>query len=224
MLQLTEGSASLLVLPPAVLFVFQSAETTSPYHLRFSLKLVFDKKMALLIEYDRSVFLATTALRMLQHLVQIIESVSVQDVQEVAAGVNLAHVLGQAQLPVSKLHLHPSSVIMNDVPQTESTLADAPGFRVTDLVESQAAAIPDAPALMWLWSLQAASIPAPATMSYRELNYRSTKASVYLQQCCGLQEGAVVATMLTEGPAMVLLQLAVHRCGATFVPIESKVH
>ncbi|HVI46052.1 MAG TPA: non-ribosomal peptide synthase/polyketide synthase [Chitinophaga sp.] len=80
---------------------------------------------------------------------------------------------------------------------------------ITALFEEQAAATPDATALIF----------EAQQLSYRELNNRANQLALYMQQQ-GTGQDARVALCLERSPEMIIAILAVLKLGAAYVPVD----
>ena len=68
---------------------------------------------------------------------------------------------------------------------------------------------------------QAALVMGPTCVTYRELEFETTKLARYLQSG-GAGPAAVVAVCLERSPEFIIAALAILKCGAAYLPIDPK--
>ncbi len=144
------------------------------------------------LEYSRDLFDPPTMLRMCCHLQQLCAAV--------------VAVPGQ---PASQIRMLTAAESWQITGEWNDTSAPAPGRRIDQLFAAQAAATPQAVAL----------IACSEALSYRELDRRASRLAHYLRGL-GVAPQELVAVRLQRSAELVVALLAVLKAGAAYVPID----
>ena len=139
------------------------------------------------------VFEPATVERILAHFLQLIEAISADPLQPIAG------------LPILTAAERETMLVQWN--KTESAYPrDA---SIHGLFQTQAAASPDIPALVW----------DGGQMSYRELNTHANRLAHYLRQL-GIGQDAPVPVCLERSPDAIIAILAILKAGGAYVPLD----
>ena len=149
-------------------------------------------ELALHVGYKTARFDAATVRRMLRHLETLLKGI-----------------IARPHRRVSELSLLTAVERDRLIREWNETQADFPQLCLHELFERQAAATPDAVALIF----------EGERLSYQELNRRANKLAHYLRTL-GVSRGALVGICLERGAEMIVGLLGILKAGGAYLPLD----
>ncbi len=150
-------------------------------------------ELALLLEYNTSLFAPETARRMLEHFETLLQSIVTDPAGK-----------------ISQLALLTERERAQVVEEWNRTAAEYPRAQtVPRLFEEQAARTPEAAALTY----------GQRSLTYKELNARANQLAHYLRKA-GIGPGVPVGTFLERSPELIVAWLGILKAGGAYVPLD----